>query len=261
MRQIERLLLGLLTLLVAVAISGAEQNPPAPGFDQQGSDAKAIEIADRVMERMGGRANWDGTRYLTWRFFGRRLHVWDKWTGRLRFEQGDLVVLMNVQDQSGRAWKGGEEIVQPDSLAAKLNAGYRAWINDSYWIAMPYKLKDSGVTLKYKGAGSTADGRAADILSLTFAGVGVTPQNKYEVFVDNEEGLVTQWAFYPKAADTEPRFVGPWANWQPYGAIWLSDARGERGHTDLAVFDELPESVFTSPQSVDMMKLAGRVDQ
>ena len=258
MERIERLSAGLFLMLLSGASALAGDNPPAPGFDTTGSDPEAVAIADRTMERMGGRAQWDGTRYLTWRFFGRRLHVWDKWTGRIRFEQEDLVVLMNVEDRSGRAWQGGQEIVQPDSLAAKLKAGYRAWINDSYWIAMPYKLKDSGVTLKYQGAGSTADGRPADVLVLTFKEVGVTPQNKYEVFVDREEGLVTQWAFYRQFDDDEPRFVGPWANWQPHGAIWLSDSRGERGHTDLAVFDELPEKVFTSPEPVDMMELAGR---
>lgn len=46
---------------------------------------------------------------------------------------------------------------------------------------MPYKLKDSGVTLKYKGEGQTEEGEPAQVLVLTFKDVGVTPQNKYEV--------------------------------------------------------------------------------
>ncbi len=40
-------------------------NPPAPGFDEAGSDRRAIELADRVMARLGGRSAWDGTWYLT----------------------------------------------------------------------------------------------------------------------------------------------------------------------------------------------------
>ncbi|MCC7264351.1 MAG: hypothetical protein IT369_17715 [Candidatus Latescibacteria bacterium] len=207
------------------------------------------------MERLGGRHNWDQTRYLTWRFFGKRLHVWDKWTGSIRFEEGGLVVLMNINSGKGRAWQEGQEVSEPDTLKARLNRAYEAWINDSYWLVMPYKLKDSGVTLKYKGEGQTQDGKAAQVLVLTFKGVGVTPQNKYEVWVDQQNHLVTQWAYYADAADAEPRFTGPWANWQPYGKIWLADDHGRMKHTDIAVFDELPASVFTDPAPVDLMKL------
>ena len=51
---------------------------------------------------MGGRKNWDDTRYITWRFIGFRLHVWDKWTGDLRFEQGEMTVLMNIRFHAAR---------------------------------------------------------------------------------------------------------------------------------------------------------------
>jgi hypothetical protein len=242
-------------VLLGVAFARAADNPPMPGFDAAGSDPQAIQLADQVMEALGSRPAWDATRYLTWRFFGLRQHLWDKWTGDLRFAQDDLLVLMNLHSQEGRAWQGGMEISDPDTLAAKLEHAYRAWINDSYWLIMPYKLKDTGVTLKYRGESQTQDGRPADLLQLTFHNVGVTPQNKYHVWVDRESHLVTQWAFYPNADDSEPRFVGPWSNWQRHGRILLADGRGERRHTDIAVFAQLPPSVFTSPEPVDLMSL------
>ncbi|MGH7453208.1 MAG: hypothetical protein ACRENG_17795, partial [bacterium] len=85
-------------------------NPPAQGFNLAGSDAKAVAIADEVMEKLGGRENWDKTRYITWRFFGRRLHVWDKWTGDARVESGNSIILLNINTKSGRAWKDGQEV-------------------------------------------------------------------------------------------------------------------------------------------------------
>ena len=236
-------------------ISSAEAeapNPPLPGFDLVGSDREAMDIADGVMARLGGRAHWDATRYITWRFFGKRRHVWDKWTGNLRFENRDLVVLMNIHSRLGRAWEDGEEIAHPDSLAAKLEAGYRAWVNDSYWVAMPYKLKDTGVTLKYKGRGMTEAGLPADVLELTFSGVGVTPENKYDVYVDIHEQLVVQWAFYRDRADSEPAFVRPWTGWSKFGEIWLAPDHGPVSHTEMAVFDELPAVVFESPEYSDL---------
>ena len=234
-----------------VALGQTTDNPPAPGFNLAGSDAKAIAIADEVMEKLGGRENWDKTRYLTWRFFGRRMHVWDKWTGDIRVEREDEIILMNLHTKQGRAWKAGQEITHPDSLVKPLQAGYEAWINDSYWVFMPYKLKDSGVTLKYVGEGRMADSSAADILQLTFENVGVTPQNKYLVYVDKSTRLVGQWDFYPNASDSLPRFSNPWKNWQKFGNILLSDDRGRGKHSDLAVFDELPAAVFQSPEPVN----------
>ena len=242
----------LLVFLFCTGLAHAGDNPPAPGFDAAGSDPEAISLADEVMAAMGGRANWEATRFVTWRFFGFRLHVWDKWTGDIRFEQDDLTVLMNIHSKEGRAFSAGVEISDPDTLAARLEHGYRAWINDSYWLVMPYKLKDTGVTLRYRGPESSGDGRPAEVLELTFKDVGVTPQNKYAVWIDRESRLVTQWAFYREAADAEPAFTGPWTNWQPHGSILLSDGRGERQHTDVAVFDELPRQVFTSPAPADL---------
>ena len=242
----------LMVFICCIGSAHADDNPPAPGFDAAGSDPEAIALADEAMTALGGRANWDATRYITWRFFGFRLHVWDKWTGDIRFEQGDLTVLMNIHSREGRAFAAGVEIVDPDTLGARLEQGYRAWINDSYWLVMPYKLKDTGVTLRFRGPEATGDGRPADVLELTFRDVGVTPENKYAVWIDRESRLVTQWAFYREAGDAEPAFTGPWTNWKRHGSILLSDGRGERRHTDVAVFDELPRSVFTSSAPVEL---------
>ena len=240
------------TLIAAIILTQAcmltaDTNPPSADFDVAGSDSRAIEIADEVMERLGGRANWDATRYITWRFFGQRLHVWDKWTGDFRYEQGDLIVLANIHSHEGRAWQAGQLIEHVDTLAVKLDAAFRAWINDSYWLVMPYKLKDSGVTLKDKGAGVTAAGEPAEILELTFTAVGVTPNNKYDVYVDSKEHLVRQWAFYANAEDPEPRFVSPWSNWKQYGKVWLADDHGSRKHTDVRVLEQVPAAVFDDP--------------
>lgn len=246
--------------LVAVATGAAADNPPAPGFDASGSDARAVEIADRVMEALGGREAWDATRFVTWKFFGRRTHFWDKHTGDIRIEgvgredNKPFLILMNLGSLEGRAWRDGVE-VSGEELAELLDFGEAAWINDSYWMFMPYKLKDTGVTLTYVGEGTMEDGRDADVLQLTFRDVGRTPENRYHVYVSKESGLVEQWDFYREFTDEEPNFRIPWHNWQRHGEILLSDDRGDSGHTDIAVFDRLPETVFTSPEPVDLAAL------
>jgi len=231
----------------------ANENPAAEGFNAAGSDKKAMEIADDVMTAMGGRKAWDDTRYITWKFFGRRLHVWDKHTGNIRVESQDRqskknrVVLMNINSKVGRAWEEGTEITDEEGLQKALRGAEGAWINDAYWLLMPYKLKDSAVTLKYLGEKAEPDGKDCDVLELTFEAVGRTPQNKYHVFVDKASKMVVHWDYWKDKAVDEPRSLGPWNNWRKFGNIMLTDDHGGRKHSDVAVLESLPDKVFTDP--------------
>lgn len=242
--------LALASVLFALPVHAEHHNPPAEGFNLDASDAKAIDIADAAMAAMGGREAWDATRYLSWNFFGRRTHLWDKWTGALRFEQGDSLVLMNINSKEGQAFKG-RAALEGEELATALDNAYKAWINDSYWLLMPYKLKDSGVTLRYVGEEAMEDGRMADVVMLTFEDVGVTPENKYHVFAAKDTGMVEQWAFFNSASDEEARFTTPWAKWEKHGNVMLSGDRGRFQLSDIAVFSEVPSSAFESKETPD----------
>ncbi|MFT6972558.1 MAG: hypothetical protein ACJAXX_003141 [Roseivirga sp.] len=230
-------------------------NPPSEGFNLEESDAEAMIIADEVMEAMGGRKAWDETRHIAWNFFGARELVWDKWTGDVRIDMRNTTFLVNINDNTGTVFIDGREITDADSLENLIGRGKSAWINDSYWLVMPYKLKDSGVMLKYKGEEANNDAKMADKLELTFEGVGVTPNNRYWVWVDKETKLVSQWAFYRNAADTVQGFNVPFANYQKMGNILLSGDRGERQITNVMVFDELPISVYKSVEKPDLAAL------
>ncbi|MFT5618244.1 MAG: hypothetical protein ACI85I_001475, partial [Arenicella sp.] len=179
----------------------SEINPPAKGFNLENSDEQAILIADKVMEAMGGRKNWDETRYIGWNFFGSRKLLWDKKSGNVRIEipSKQTVLLVNVFNHTGKVKIGEKQLTQPDSIAKYVKQAENIWINDSYWLIMPFKLKDSGVTLKYLREDTVQTGQKAAVLQLTFEEVGKSPDNKYEVFVDKETNLVSQWAFFPTA--------------------------------------------------------------
>jgi hypothetical protein len=227
--------------------TAASANPPCPGFDSAGSDPRALAIADEVMQSMGGRAAWDKARVLCWTFFSRRKHTWDKWTGDYRLDEGNQVVLMNLETGAGRVFDKGVEVKDPETLQAALKRTRSVWINDSYWLVMPYKLKDSGVTLKYGGEGELADGRKADVLELSFAAVGDTPDNRYRVFVGRDTHLVERWQYFEHRADSEPKMDTPWAGWEMHGGIRLASSRGEkRPMGGLQVLDQPPASL-TSP--------------
>jgi hypothetical protein len=244
-----KLQLGILcTVLLIGTLARAEgsSNPPAPGFDQAGSDARAVKLADRVMEAMGGRDDWDKVQTIAWTIFG-RTHTWNKWTGDYRLEADTTLVVMNVNTMKGRVWEKGAEVVDAARRDETLKTAKSIWINDSYWLVMPYKLKDSGVTLKYGGEKATLDGRPAEVLVLTFKNVGDTPDNKYDVYVDKETGLVTQWSYYKNATDPDPRFTLPWTAWTAHDGVMMSTGRGKAEITNLHVSSADDRAAFAGP--------------
>ncbi|MDX1906394.1 MAG: hypothetical protein SF053_05110 [Bacteroidia bacterium] len=233
----------ILLTVVLVSVLGACMaqtpiyNPPAPGFREGQSDPRAIRIADEVMEAMGGRRAWDSVACIQWTFFGFRTLTWDKAHNRCRIEipRDSMVMEVNLGDLTGTVTQRGKAMTEADSLQKYLTRARSIWINDSYWLVMPFKLKDSGVALKYVGEGATAEGTPADILEMTFEGVGDTPDNKYHIWVDKTSRLVIQWAYFAKYTDTEPRIQNPWTDYRPYGGVLLSGGRGNRGMENISL--------------------------
>jgi len=222
-------------------------NPSAPGFDVANSDPAAVELADSIMAAMGGRKNWDNTRFISWNFFGRRDLVWDKTEGNVRIESlpDSTIYLVNINDLKGRVQIKGQELTEPDSLKKMLSQAKSIWINDSYWLVMPFKLKDTGVALKYLGEDTTATGMMCNVLELTFQNVGDTPQNKYRVYVDLKDNLVKQWAYYKDASQDSASQVWPFDNYQKHGDILLSADRSDsKGPKNVRIDEKLPAALF-----------------
>lgn len=222
-------------------------NPAAEGFDQANSDPAAVELADSVMEAMGGWENWHNTRFISWNFFGNRNLVWDKKEERARIEsiKDSITYVVNLKTLTGKVWVKGQPLTESDSLNKMLNRAKSIWINDSYWLVMPFKLKDSGVTLKYLGEDTLNTGGRCNVLELTFKNVGDTPQNKYHVYVDLTDNLVKQWAYYSNASQDSANFVRPWDNYKKYGNILLSADRSDGGGPKgVSVTDTLNEKIF-----------------
>jgi hypothetical protein len=226
----------------------SEQNPPCEGFDLENSDPAAMELADSIMNALGGRENWDKTRFISWNFFGVRNLVWDKHESRVRIEslKDSIVYLANVGAGTGRVQIKGVELTEPDSLKKMLKRAKSIWINDSYWLVMPFKLKDSGVTLKYIGEDTLRGSQRYNVLQLTFKQVGDTPDNKYKLYVDIKDKLIKHWSYFSDASADSANWTRPWDNYQRYGAILLSADRSDNGGPKNVKVDEtLEDKIFT----------------
>ncbi|WP_304235873.1 hypothetical protein [Jiulongibacter sediminis] len=213
----------------------------------QNMDEQSQNLIKRAEIAMGGQEAFDNIQHISWNFFGVRNLTWDKYSGDVRIDLNNenTVYLVNTKTKEGRVFKNGEEYTQPDSLQKYLKTAYEIWINDSYWLVMPFKMDDPGVSSKYLKEKATQNGEAADVIELTFNETGVTPDNKYHIYFDKNTGLVTQWDFFRNYSDEKPMFSLPWQNYVRYGSVLLSGDRGERKLSDIKVFKKLPKTVYT----------------
>jgi len=222
-------------------------NPAADGFDLANSDPAAVELADSIMAAMGGWENWDDTRFISWKYFDNRYLFWDKREDRVRVEsiKDSTTYIVNLKTLGGRVWIKGQELTETDSLSNMLRRAKSIWANDSYWLVMPFKLKDNGVTLKYLGEDTLMTGGRCNVLELTLKSDGATPQGKYHVFVDLADNLVKQWAYYSNVSQDSANFVRPWDNYKKYGKLLLSADRSDgSGPKEVSVKSSVNEEIF-----------------
>lgn len=224
-------------------------------------DARADEVAARLVTALGGAETYAQVRYFSFAFNGRRTHWWDRQTGRHRLEgtnrEGQAyVVVSNVNDAGkgpGTALLAGTE-VSGEEKTKLLESAYGAWINDFYWLLVPFKLQDPGVTLTWDGE-ETVDGAVCDKLKMTFDQVGLTPGDTYWLLVDRASGLLVRWD-YVLEGQQPPATSWHWQKWERYGpGVLLSGERLMVGSDRKLTLEKIqlpaavPDAAFTSTAS------------
>lgn len=249
--------------LAAVAATIVLLTAPAPARGvENDSDPKAVQVAEEVVKALGGRERWEAQRGLRWSFGSSvgdtvrsiRTHAWDKHTGQHRVEgvtrAGVKFLFIHTLGDTtqGAAWYDGVA-VEPDSarkLAQRANA---MWVNDSYWFLMPYKMLDPGVHLQDAGE-VTEEGVRYHKLAMTFGAVGLTPGDRYWVFVNARTHRVERWEFILQGQQP-PANRWTWEGWQEHDGLWFPTAhRQDRTNVftnGVETVREFPASVFAAP--------------
>jgi len=278
-----RTLVGILVSLFLLSACEGDASRSDPGGGDAGADAasegatpspmasiedpEAARLFRQVLDTLAPGGGWDRTRYLEFDWIvaresgpERRSHRWDRETGRYRVEAplGDadtMVALFDVDEptEGEGVWVNGAGVTDParsDSLASRAHA---IFINDSYWLLMPFKWGDPGVRAVHAGT-EELWGKTYEVVELTFEGsTGLTPQNRYRAFVDPASGVMEAWQFFRNRADTEPGFTLAWTEWRRYGPILLSSRRETEDGSSRIWFEnlkadtEVPPDAFSPP--------------
>jgi hypothetical protein len=231
--------------------------------DARFDDPEVTRVHSRMVETMAPGNGWERTRYIQWDWMvnrgegvepTRRSHRWDRWQNDLRTEAAvdgqQMIALFNHDEPlAGRVWLDGElqEGARADSLLTRANAMF---VNDSYWLLMPYKWTDPGVRAEYLGEQTDDDGRRWEVVQLSFEDVGLTPQNMYHAFVNPETGLMERWHYIAREG-AEPSMVN-WSGWRFFGPIMLAPDRPVDGVSriyfeNLVADTVVPEGALAAP--------------
>ena len=253
-------------LLLIAACAQPETEREAVSADTIAVETKADSVAMHVYEAFGGPEAWASLPYLRFDFAGgndsvrtvRGRHLWDRMTGRYRVEMpvNDdtvYVAVFNVNSREGEVYLNGAPV---DSTRKEqlMQQAYTRYINDMYWLLMPVKMFDPGVTRIYEADSSDAE---TDVLRLSFDSVGLTPGDQYWVYVDKASGRVKSWAFKLQGhpADHVPQPI-EWAGYTtlqaPEGEILVSERKvrpnGGITFTDnVAAPADVDDAAFTDP--------------
>ena len=244
-------------LLAALALG-------APAASSAGMDAPSAAVVQQLTDAMGGQRTWDNLPYFRFDFvavrdgkeIARFRHWWDKRHGRCRVEGPDdkgrnVAAIFNLKDRKGRSYTDG--IVDNDStnIANILKMGYERWVNDTYWVIMPFKLHDPGANVKHVRTERTEDGDEYDVLELSFdAGVGLTPSDRYWLYVNRKSHLIDKWE-YVLTGQKPPPQAASWESWTSVGPLKLSLGRRFKGKPVMLRFENvstpanMDETVFT----------------
>lgn len=195
-------------------------------------DREGRALAKEIVEAVGGLKAWNNPNWnISFDFVvvsggkevARYSHQWlrsqDRYvvSGKNREGKKWRVQFSSFSSHQGTATVDDRET--PDTLTAKmLDMAYGRHINDTYWMLMPFKLLDSGVYHHLEND-TTIGGKRYRVLGLSFGKVGLTPGDRYWLYVDPATKHVVRWR-YMLQSGREGEFT--WERYTRFGPLQIS---------------------------------------
>lgn len=254
-RRIASLLLAAsLGLSAESALPGRAHAAPPPAD----VDRESEPVVRALTDAMGGLKVWESLPCFRFDFVSvrdgkevsRYRHWWDKRNGRCRMEGPDgkgrnVTAVFGLADKKGVAFVDGIGESDSTRVAEIIEYGYERWVNDTYWVMMPFKLRDPGVKIRYSRPERTLQA-TYDVLEVTFVpGTGLTSDDHYWLYVNRATHLIDRWE-YVLTGQKPPPGGSSWEAWTNVGTVKLSLQRRFPGKPAMLRFENV-----ATPQAFD----------
>ncbi len=210
----------------------------------QNIDLKSKKIIDKSIEKMGGYENWDQIKYLEWEQSGKKIY-WNKHNNHVRVENknNNTTTLLNTKDlYKSKAYKGQKIITDSLLSSEQIKRDLRHWKMSIYKLAMPWKLEDPGVYVKYIKKGKTETNTTANILEITFD----NNNSKYWAYITTKQNLLEQCDYFNNKKKSIKKFSLYWNNYQKLQNVLLSfNSKTKKGPKNLKVQQDYKPNFFT----------------
>lgn len=267
----KRLLLIALLVACGPGRTTYQRYPGAPAaFDRAGSEAKAVEIADKVFEASGGPGNWDKARQVRWRQIvtadGKTTvdveEIWDRWNARhlgrlFRTDGSHLVVGYELYGDfsMGYVQQPGEKEIRKnmddESRAGALKIAKDLFNEHTAVLTMQFLMLEPGAKLAYVGpAKDDAGNESYDELKVTFDDP-LRGGLEFHPVIDRTTNLIARVEIVKPA--TQQKIAYTMKDWTTVGGLKFATSRGNLGYSgesivikDITV-GEVQDNEFIAP--------------
>lgn len=189
--------IGLLTLIVIGVLTFMFVDESLPN-GTQGQEAE--QLANEMLTALN-KAGYDTLAMIRFTYPGGHSYEWNKAENmvRVQWEENDVYLDLN------------QSIEEFNSTEYQ---GYEYFINDSFWLVAPFKVRDSGVV---RSVVKVDEGRG---LLVTYTSGGVTPGDSY-LWILDDRGFPTAWKLWTSNVP-----IGglefKWGGWVEKQDVWFS---------------------------------------
>jgi hypothetical protein len=130
------------------------------------------------------------------------------------------------KDKTGKDHDVTANLAKPATEGEEKDA-YARWVNDSYWLLAPLKIRDQGVKVE-AGGPKDMGGTSMETINLSFENVGMTPADRYVIYLDPQTKLPKAWDYMPASGNG---FQATWEKYQTFGGLTLATEHNFNGKT------------------------------
>ncbi len=188
------LLLGILVLALALYVI---IDKPLPN-GTLGQDAE--RLADEVLAAVNKQA-FDSLNYIEFTFRNTNNHKWDRVNNSVIVKWAEQEVYLDLNRPM-------------DSYSLLEAKAYQKFINDSFWLIAPFKIRDEGVIR------STVDVENGRGLLVTYSTGGLTPGDSY-LWIIGAEGRPVAWKLWTSNIPVGGLEFN-WSEWKKMNEVWFS---------------------------------------
>jgi hypothetical protein len=143
-----------------------------------------------------------------------------------RWDVAAMTDAVKWKDKDGKDHEATANLSKPATEGDEKTA-FARWVNDSYWLLAPLKIRDQGVKVE-AGGPKDLSGTQMETINLSFDSVGLTPTDRYVLYIDPQTKLTKAWDYIPQSGTG---MQATWEKYQDFGGLKLATEHNFNGKT------------------------------